>query len=49
MYWHLDDEFIGETDHVHQLALDIVTGDHILTVVDARGNKKQVKFEVLGR
>ncbi len=49
VYWHLDDEFIGETDHVHQLALDIVTGDHILTVVDARGNKKQVKFEVLGR
>lgn len=49
VFWHLDDVFIGETEQVHQLAMDMAPGKHILTVVDAAGNKKQVKFEVLGR
>lgn len=49
VYWHLDNEFIGETAQVHQLAMTIPPGNHVLTAVDADGNRKQVKFEVLGK
>jgi penicillin-binding protein 1C len=49
VYWHLDEAFIGSTDQLHQLAVNIDPGMHILTVVDMSGNRKQVKFEVLGR
>ena len=49
VYWHLNGEYIGETERVHQLAVNISAGMHILTVVDDNGNEKQVKFEVLSR
>lgn len=49
VYWHLNEEFIGSTYQPHQLAVDIEPGDYIMTVVDMEGNRKQVKFEVLGR
>ncbi len=49
VYWHMDEEFIGTSSKRHQLAVNIDPGEHILTVVDMSGNRKQVKFEVLGR
>ena len=49
VYWHIDDRYIGTTTQQHQLAVDIEPGVHILVVVDAVGNRKQVKFEVLGK
>lgn len=49
VFWHMDDRFIGTTTQPHQLAVDIEPGVHVLIVVDVAGNKKQVKFEVLGK
>jgi penicillin-binding protein 1C len=48
IHWHLDEEFVGTTTAIHQLALAPTTGHHTLTLVDARGGRVQRRFEVLG-
>lgn len=49
VYWHLDDEYIGETKEIHQLALNPRIGKHKLTVIDENGITVSVKFEVIGK
>ena len=40
--------FIGQTLEVLQLVLQPDVGKHILTVYDMEGEKKQVRFEIVG-
>jgi len=47
--WHLDDQYLGETQTYHQQALDISTGPHVITIVDEQGNRLSRRFEVLGK
>jgi len=47
IYWHLDDTFVGETQTFHQLALDIPTGPHRITLVDDKGVRISQRFEIL--
>jgi penicillin-binding protein 1C len=47
IFWHLDDEYIGETKEIHQLALNPSVGKHKLTLIDERGIAVTVKFEVV--
>ena len=47
LYWHLGEEFLGETNYFHQLAIDPVPGMHQLTLVDEIGNERSVWFEVV--
>jgi penicillin-binding protein 1C len=49
IFWHLDDIYIGETKDYHQMALNPSPGKHILTLVDANGNRLQSRFEVLDK
>lgn len=49
IFWHLNNEFIGETDTFHQLALAPKPGKHTLTLVDEYGERLEHKFEVLAR
>lgn len=49
VYWHLDEEFIGVTRHVHQLTLNPPPGPHTITLVDAAGYSVSQKFEVTAR
>ena len=49
LFWHLDEDFIGETRGLHHLAVHMLAGDHILHVVDEAGNREDVRFEVLDR
>jgi penicillin-binding protein 1C len=46
VYWHLDNDFLGETKEFHQMQIYANEGSHILTVVDEDGNsiKRQVRF-----
>ena len=46
VFWHLDNEYIGETSDVHQMELSPDAGDHVLTVVDEAGNSLVCKFKV---
>jgi penicillin-binding protein 1C len=46
VFWHLDNEFIGTTKTIHQMAVLPTIGEHILTAVDASGNRLSVTFGV---
>ena len=46
VYWHLDNDYIGETSDVHQMELSPSKGKHKVTVVDEQGNALGVEFEV---
>ena len=47
LYWHLDNKFIGSTQNIHQLALFIEAGTHVLSVYDADGNYSKRVFVVV--
>ena len=47
LFWHLDDSFIGTTEHYHQLALEPSPGKHSITIVDEDGNSVSRNFEIL--
>jgi penicillin-binding protein 1C len=49
VYWHLDDEFIGSTQDIHQMELCPTAGKHKLTVMDENGEKITQTFEVLDK
>ncbi len=47
IFWHLNDEFVGETSHIHQLALSPSSGRHRLVLVDEFGNRLEQLFEII--
>lgn len=47
IYWHLNDEYMGTTEHFHELALNPPLGQHQLTLVDDRGFRLQQSFEII--
>jgi len=49
IFWHLDDDYVGETKDFHQIALNPPPGKHTLTLVDGNGNEVHVGFEVLAK
>jgi len=49
IFWHLDDEFLGSTHHIHQMAIITEKGKHLLTLVDEDGNRISTSFEVVDR
>ena len=46
VYWHLDNDYVGETSDVHQMELSPGKGKHRVTVVDEEGNALGVEFGV---
>ena len=46
LWWHLDQDYIGETKFLHELKLAPSPGKHTLTVVDDEGNTTSVGFTV---
>ncbi len=46
LYWHLDDEYLGETRQIHQMACLVEPGNHILTLLDEYGDRRSILFEV---
>jgi penicillin-binding protein 1C len=49
IYWHLDQEFLGTTRDIHQIALDPEPGFHTLTLVDENGERLEQTFVVLSQ
>ena len=49
IYWHLDNRFIGSTEHIHQMALNPAPGKHLLTIVDENGEEIRRRFEIVGK
>ncbi len=48
LYWHLDNQFLGQTRHFHQMGLRPTVGKHVLTVVDKEGHRLVQRFEIVG-
>ncbi|MBL4677779.1 MAG: penicillin-binding protein 1C [Mucilaginibacter sp.] len=49
IFWHLDDQYVGESSAFQQMALNPTPGKHKLTLVDADGNTIKINFEVLDK
>lgn len=48
LWWHLDGEYLGETQLIHELRLAPAPGRHTLVVVDPQGRSASVSFTVAG-
>jgi len=48
LYWHLDDEFLGETKVFHEREASLEPGMHKLLVMDKNGYKLERRFNVIG-
>ena len=46
IHWHLNDEYMGSTTRMHQLALSPKSGSHRLTLVDEDGNIIVRRFQI---
>jgi penicillin-binding protein 1C len=49
LYWHIDNEYMDQTRDIHQLAINPIEGEHLLTVVDENGEVLSQKFEIVSR
>lgn len=47
IYWHLDNQFIAATRHIHQVELLPAPGNHILTLVDDTGEELIRRFQAV--
>lgn len=47
VHWHLDENYLGNTQHFHEMKLQPTPGEHVLTVVDEKGNRLERRFEVV--
>lgn len=48
LFWHLNNDFIGETEQLHQMALTLDEGSYRLHVEDSDGNFSTHSFKVVG-
>jgi len=46
VFWHLDNEFLGQTRFIHQMKMTPAPGKHSVTVVDDSGNSLSVGFTI---
>ena len=49
IFWHLDDEYLGSTTHMHQKALLTSPGMHHIVLVDEFGEMLEKWFEIVGK
>lgn len=49
VFWHLDNEYVGETQLIHQVTLTPSPGKHTVTVVDESGNMLSVGFTIMDK
>jgi penicillin-binding protein 1C len=46
LYWYIDNQFIGSTKDIHEIAVLPSPGDHVITVMDALGNALKHKITI---
>lgn len=49
IYWHLDDQYLGETERFHQYSLSPEPGKHTLVLVDENGERLEHRFQIIGK
>ncbi len=46
VWWHLDGDYIGETQFIHEMMLSPAPGKHVLLTVDEEGQTASVAFSI---
>lgn len=46
VFWHIDSEFIAQTQDIHKLTTELSPGKHTITVVDERGNSETIIINI---
>ncbi|HOY31728.1 MAG TPA: penicillin-binding protein 1C [Bacteroidales bacterium] len=49
IFWYLDDAFIGITRDFHQMGLAPCAGNHKITLVDQKGQRLSLNFEIIDK
>ncbi|TND09395.1 MAG: penicillin-binding protein 1C [Bacteroidetes bacterium] len=49
VYWHMDEQYLGSTQGIHQMGLNPEPGIHTITVVDENGETLTREIEILGK
>jgi penicillin-binding protein 1C len=49
LYWHLDNEYLGETRGIHDMEIHPAAGKHTLTLIDASGESLIKVIEIIER
>jgi penicillin-binding protein 1C len=49
VHWHLDDQYMGSTTTLHEMAVAPAAGNHRLTLIDDRGNRVEKTVAVIDR
>ena len=47
VFWYLDNEYIGTSQQIHQMALQPARGKHLLVLSDEKGNRLTKRFEIV--
>ena len=48
IFWHCDNSYIGVTQDIHSMSLELEPGTHTVSAVDCNGNAVSVTFNVVG-
>jgi penicillin-binding protein 1C len=48
LYWHLDDQYLGETKEFHSMSTSPSPGKHTLLITDESGNSSSTEMEFIG-
>lgn len=46
VYWYIDRRYSGKTVNVHKMAFQLIPGWHVLSVIDAEGNRASRRFHI---
>jgi len=49
LYWHVDEQFLAQTNSIHQQTIYLEAGKHTLTIVNDHSGERRVEFEVMER
>jgi len=49
VYWHIDDQFIAQTNEIHSIAINPEAGEHELVILDDLGNLFRRTFRIRER
>ncbi|WP_299259131.1 penicillin-binding protein 1C [uncultured Aquimarina sp.] len=46
VFWYIDNQFVGVTKQFHEMAVKPAPGEHLITVLDEKGNELQRMIEI---
>ena len=49
LLWHLDNQYLGSTEGIHEINILPKAGKHLLTLMDEDGNTRSIRVEILER